>query len=77
MAFQRKQLIFESNPSDHDGGAKYIPGGLLVFLLQRSAFSERSITLLFCFIRPKLKSALSVVWEENDGTARPLTCINK
>ena len=48
----------------------------LFFFYSEVAFPERSITLLFCFIRPKLKSALSVVWEENDGTARPLTCIN-
>ena len=26
---------------------------------------------------PDLKSALPVVWEENDGAARPLPCINK
>ena len=26
---------------------------------------------------PDLKSPLPVVWEENDGAARPLTCVNK
>ena len=26
---------------------------------------------------PDLKSALPVVWEENDGAAIPLTCVNK
>ena len=32
--------------------------------------------VLFCFI-PRLKSALPVVWEEDDGAARSLTCVNK
>ena len=57
---------------------KCMPGGLVVFLLQRSRVPRKiHDSVLFCFIRPKLKSALSVVREEKDGAARPLTCVNK
>ena len=61
-------------------GAKCMPGGLLVFLTAESRSLIIDDAVLFCFIRPRLKSvksALSVVREENDGAARRLICVNK
>ena len=62
--------------------AKCMPGRLLVFPVTAKSFDTedqsasddrwRSVVLF-----RRLKSALSVAREENDGAGRPLTCINK
>ena len=58
-------------------GAKCMPGGLLVFLfLKIQALLKIDGAVLFCFIS-QAKICSSVVREENDGAARPLTCVNK
>ena len=78
MTFQRKKLIFESNPLDHDGSCKMHAWRTSLFsLTAKSLFLKINDAMLFCFIWPRLKFALSVVREENDGAARPLSCVNK